>query len=926
MCMGRLKSLRAGALVVLVALAGPAWAEEKLEQPVGLVLASQGGMLLRAGTNLPLGAKPGDILFSGDSLNSAAGASAVFLFCPTGSAQQLDELSEVEFDSRQLRVRKGQLTDQKPAPICILPQLERTPIAAEKHYGASMEPRSEAGGAAAGGFEERLQTLPENSRKPLVEDLARIDGAMAGNRQDLAAHVARAAVLEKAGLKGDAADEYKTILSRWPDAEWAGSRVFDDEEQSRGGRSAQGSKTTLGGKTYALIVGVSKYQNQDVVQLQYAHADAKLFEQHLRSPRGGGLTDSEITILTNEGATIAAIRMAIDTLLKLKAGKTDTVILFFAGHGTSAASDGYVLATDSDPQNLKDTALPMSEVQALFQEKLSAVGRVVLYVDVCHAGVIGSIHGTNKINSIVSSIADENEIFGMLAGHNNQVANEGPEYGGGHGVFSLYLVQALNGAANPDPNGVIDVAAVVDYVVHQVRQATLHKPKDRQQAPLEIGSADASTILADINKEGLNLEKTIGPTLVAALETRAAPPGRRSLNQADSAPANPDCTEEDLKSFDEALRASRVLPNTDRNAFTYLNALQNDLPRREYTTQENRLRVALEDLGQQVLLTYLKGDEAPQSQDDFRAGAGFFEAARRLTPESLLLRARQDFCLGRAALFGKDYAGGIGLLERAARIDSGSAYPYNALGVAYLERARYDYAVAAFQDAIRRAPYWAYPRYNLALTYSEEGAYSEAEREYRDAIRVAPGYSYVHYGLGLLLHKLGRANEAESEYRLAIKRNASRPEPYVGLGAVEAALGRKSEAERNYQTAIGLNPRLAAAAHDLGLLYAKEKKPDLAIGTWEKNVALNPDFVPSRMSLAKAYCDQGRYDLAIGQYQAVVGASPGYAAAIMALDETRGDGDMRDSRIDQARQEYKHALSMAVSDDDRKRLARKLRK
>jgi len=80
------------------------------------------------------------------------------------------------------------------------------------------------------------------------------------------------------------------------------------------------------------------------------------------------------------------------------------------------------------------------------------------------------------------------------------------------------------------------------------------------------------------------------------------------------------------------------------------------------------------------------------------------------------------------------------------------------------------------------------------------------------------------------------------------------------------------------------------------------------------------------MSLARAYRDQGRYELAIGQYQAVVRASPGYAAAIMALDETRGDSDIDESRSDQARQEYRRALSMAVSDDDRKRLERKLRK
>ncbi len=96
-----------------------------------------------------------------------------------------------------------------------------------------------------------------------------------------------------------------------------------------------------------------------------------------------------------------------------------------------------------------------------------------------------------------------------------------------------------------------------------------------------------------------------------------------------------------LKSFDDAISAGRILPDAPENAFTALTALEGSCRRRDYLVQENRLRVALEDQGQQVLLQYLKGDQVPQTRDDFLKGAALFSTARLLTPESLLLEARE---------------------------------------------------------------------------------------------------------------------------------------------------------------------------------------------------------------------------------------------------------------------------------------------
>jgi tetratricopeptide (TPR) repeat protein len=896
--------------VLIATCLWPVFGEEKLDHPVGLVTAAKDARLLRAHANLPLTAQPGDILFAGDSLQSTQGAWVEFLFCPAASSQKLTGPGEIELGAQELRVKRGAVSDVITASVCDLPLVERSSVAEERHYGASLDVTSTPAADSPATLEVALAQVPAVARQ-----LANLDQTIRSRPDDLAAHVARAAVLERAGLHRQAAQEYAAILNQWPDAVWAGSRAFVNQEQGRGLLVPPPAAGLPGGRTYALIVGISSYQDPAVPQLHFAHADAELFEKHLRSPRGGALTDSQITVLTNEKATLAAVRSAIVSLPKLKAGKNDTVVLFIAAHGTSMGRDGYILTTDSILQNLENTALPMSLVQDVFQKSLNAVGRVVLYVDACHAGKIGTIREVNRITDIVMNIAEENDMFGILASRKNQQAYEGPEWGG-HGVFSRYLVEALNGAAR-NSNGTIDAVSVAEYVQRQVEQAT-----QRKQQPREIGNADNTVILADWNRGGLDLDKLVGPTLTASTNL---PAGRAPSNTQSPDDQEADASAEALKGFDAALAAGRVLPDSSGSAFSYLPALRRGLSSREYISETNRLRVKLEDLGQQILLTYLRGEESPQTPAEFRRGVSIYEAARQLTQESLLLRARSDFFQGRVALFDKQYGVAIPLLERAVRADSAAAYPYNALGIAYLSQANYEYAAGGFRDAIQRAPYWAYPRYNLALTLADEGDYAGAEREYREAIRLAPGYAYVHYGLALLLHKLGRRSEAAREYQLAIDANPNRAEPYLGRGALEMFFGKKTKAEQDYRTAIKLDPALPAAAHDLGLLYAREGKTDLALQTWVENATRNPGFVPSRMSLAKAYRDRGRYDLAIEQYQAVLVRSAGYAAAVLALHETLGDQARQAHQPLQARREYTEALKTAVSDEDRKRLARKAR-
>ncbi|MEI9814620.1 MAG: hypothetical protein WDO18_19130 [Acidobacteriota bacterium] len=68
------------------------------------------------------------------------------------------------------------------------------------------------------------------------------------------------------------------------DAAWLKSKIFELEEAATA-QTAIASAANTGGQTYALLVGVSKYQRPEL-SLQYAHSDASTFAQLLSSQRG----------------------------------------------------------------------------------------------------------------------------------------------------------------------------------------------------------------------------------------------------------------------------------------------------------------------------------------------------------------------------------------------------------------------------------------------------------------------------------------------------------------------------------------------------------------------------------------------------------------------------------------------------------------
>ncbi len=254
------------------------------------------------------------------------------------------------------------------------------------------------------------------------------------------------------------------------------------------------------GNIYAVVVGVSEFADP-TYNLKYAASDAVKFRDFLRSEMGGNLPDKRAKLLTDSSATRAAMIDAFSNFLGM-ATRDDTVEIYIATHGV-IAPDGilYFLTRNSDVNNLRGTALSNNEFIDIVANNIRA-GRVLIYLDVCHAGMsdlspklyakrgIGVYEVNNKVGSLAAEISRLAADMGsrttgvktFSASSADGSSLEDSSQAGG--IFTYYLLNGLHGAANEDQDEWVTIGELDTYVTREVMAHTLGKQKPEVKGPL----------------------------------------------------------------------------------------------------------------------------------------------------------------------------------------------------------------------------------------------------------------------------------------------------------------------------------------------------------------------------------------------------------------------------------------------------------
>jgi hypothetical protein len=270
-----------------------------------------------------------------------------------------------------------------------------------------------------------------------------------------------------------------------------------DRENLTATRTVTVTRVVDRGKIWAVVIGISNYRN--IRSLRYADKDATAFSDYLLNHVG--VPKENLTLLTNEQATLFNLKRVLGTELKRKAGQKDTVIIYYAGHGapetdaTSPDEDGlekYIVPHDGDPNDLYTTGLPMREVETIFHRL--AAERVIFITDSCYSGATaGRTFATASRRAVVSDtflarLAMAKGRLVLAASRASEVSEERENLG--HGVFTYYLLEGLRGKADLDGDGIITVDEAYTYVSKKVPEAT-----GQNQNPVKKGEVEGQLIL-----------------------------------------------------------------------------------------------------------------------------------------------------------------------------------------------------------------------------------------------------------------------------------------------------------------------------------------------------------------------------------------------------------------------------------------------
>jgi hypothetical protein len=148
-----------------------------------------------------------------------------------------------------------------------------------------------------------------------------------------------------------------------------------------------------------------------------------------------------------EYVTRKKILQAVDTLL---APGGDVSLLYFAGHGRATQSSVVLVSQDGDGV---DPGVSASHIFEKIAE--SSVREVIVILDCCFSGAAGSVP---QLMGRVSALRDGTCL--LAASRHDQSAHESA---GGHGMFSGYLADALEGGA-ADVFGEVSLAGLYAFI------------------------------------------------------------------------------------------------------------------------------------------------------------------------------------------------------------------------------------------------------------------------------------------------------------------------------------------------------------------------------------------------------------------------------------------------------------------------------
>jgi hypothetical protein len=243
---------------------------------------------------------------------------------------------------------------------------------------------------------------------------------------------------------------------------------------------------------YALIIGIEKYD--DLPAATYAESDAKAAARFVQAL---GVPARNMVTLTGERATRSGLSKQLEGWLANNADGNSTVYFYYSGHGAPDPKNGqaYLVPIDGDPQYLTQTAYPLKRLYA----DLGALKarRVIVMLDSCFSGAGGRSVLAKGARPLVNNVdtgfnSGDGKIAVLAASGADQIS--GTDDDTGHGLFTQYLLEGLNGAAK-NSSGQVTLKSLYNYLKPKVMDDAHRANRDQVPQLQMAGAASGDVIL-----------------------------------------------------------------------------------------------------------------------------------------------------------------------------------------------------------------------------------------------------------------------------------------------------------------------------------------------------------------------------------------------------------------------------------------------
>ncbi len=647
-------------------------------------------------------------------------------------------------------------------------------------------------------------------------------------------------------------------------------------------------------QTYAVVVGISDYQDPAIPDLKYADKDAEAFANFLRSESGRKLQSDHLKILLNEHATMGQMANALDWLLEVSK-ENDHVYIYFSGHGDvekkTLSQPGYLLCWDSPARVYLGggaMALPM------FQDVISTLSiqnkaKVIVISDACHAGKLSG-NNINGTQATAANLAKQfaNEIK-ILSCQPNEYSIEGQQWGSGRGAFSYHLIEGLYGLADLNGDKSVSLLEVSRYLEDNVSKEVA----PLSQMPLIIG--DKSEKLSNVASELLITNKSNktndGPSF-AATESRGLED--EILSNTDS------ITKKIFYNFSQSLKNKNFFEPEKNCAEYFYSILSNDKRLvKLHSTMRRNYAAALQDDAQQAINRYMKADVHLLSLSYKNRVTRYSDFPRQLNRAAGLLGvnhylyrtllSRSAYFEGFPLIYGGEFTQEM-LKKAAAKFHESLQWdpnmPLALLGMAWIHGfgwAQTDSAEYYTHLSTLNSPSWILPYARLSEAfatmtfdfekskeylnraaqidstsplyweaegsfYFEQNRYKEAEVLFKKIIENASSSNCMPCAQNSLVKiyiKTNRMPEALELARKLVISDSSNSTSHNSLGIVLTKMGKYKDAESEFRIAVQLsaNQTNHEMAHNYwkSYIFLEQNEIEKAFEAFEKALKLGYD-------------------------------------------------------------------------------------